>query len=504
MAKSGGFPACERCGSAKVIKKGWRRKKLERVQAFQCKSCGHKFNPWGLKDRTYPARIILEALSLYNLGHSLARAGELVGRKCVARVPPQTVHLWTRQFKDFCPYHRLRAQAKEILPPAKVLQTVLLRHQQVYRFRVHTPKLDLLSNDHLRGLREFLAEAVGKCPHKIFLDPARPSQLQAGLKLDGVYIARKENAAVRMAGLALKASPSNKLRHETLQKFMLCNDSVTVAVEVPVWLLPEELEGLKAAPGFRIPFKLEKPLAGHIDFVQVRGGAVHVLDYKPEAAKERHAHEQLVLYALALSARTGIKLKDMRCAWFDEKDYFEFFPLLMVYSRPGAKIQAPPPRTKMSYFERLPKGQVVRELRHYRAPVRGQFLKWLYFNFPPRVIEDTKNHKRYRKAAEILLAALEFEKMLHEDSAEAREFLRVILPLIESYEQKKYPSAADPEEVLKFLMEQHSLKQEDLAKELGGQPVVSEVLSGKRRLNIDQMKRLARRFNISPASFFPR
>ncbi len=53
-------------------------------------------------------------------------------------------------------------------------------------------------------------------------------------------------------------------------------------------------------------------------------GYVHILDYKPEARKEKHAHVQLTIYALALARSTGLKLKDFKCAWFDEKDYFEF------------------------------------------------------------------------------------------------------------------------------------------------------------------------------------
>ncbi len=35
---------------------------------------------------------------------------------------------------------------------------------------------------------------------------------------------------------------------------------------------------------------------------------------------------QLFLYALALSLRTGIWLRNFVCGWFDEKDYFEFRP----------------------------------------------------------------------------------------------------------------------------------------------------------------------------------
>ncbi len=43
----------------------------------------------------------------------------------------------------------------------------------------------------------------------------------------------------------------------------------------------------------------------------------------------------------------------------------------------------------------------------------------------------------------------------------------------------------------------------DLAKEPGGQSVVSFILNGKRRLTRDQVKRLSRRFQVSEASFYP-
>jgi HTH-type transcriptional regulator/antitoxin HigA len=47
------------------------------------------------------------------------------------------------------------------------------------------------------------------------------------------------------------------------------------------------------------------------------------------------------------------------------------------------------------------------------------------------------------------------------------------------------------------------LKQRDLAGELGGESVVSEVLSGKRRLNATHIEQLSKRFRVSPAVFFP-
>ena len=83
---------------------------------------------------------------------------------------------------------------------------------------------------------------------------------------------------------------------------------------------------------------MESVLTGHIDFVQVRNGAVHLLDYKPNAKNEKPI-EQLTLYALALSRLTGLSLYDFKCAWFDEENYYEFFPLHVVYKMGKCKLK---------------------------------------------------------------------------------------------------------------------------------------------------------------------
>lgn len=55
-------------------------------------------------------------------------------------------------------------------------------------------------------------------------------------------------------------------------------------------------------------------------------------------------------------------------------------------------------------------------------------------------------------------------------------------------------------DALKFLMEQQGLKQSDLP-EIGSQGVVSELLNGKRELNIKQIRKLAARFNVAESVF---
>lgn len=75
--------------------------------------------------------------------------------------------------------------------------------------------------------------------------------------------------------------------------------------------------------------------------------------------------------------------------------------------------------------------------------------------------------------------------------------------LIHSWEERNHRiPTASPRQVLGFLMREHGLTQGDL-KEVGSQGIVSEVLAGKRDLNVRQIGELARRFGVSPAVFFP-
>lgn len=90
--------------------------------------------------------------------------------------------------------------------------------------------------------------------------------------------------------------------------------------------------------------------------------------------------------------------------------------------------------------------------------------------------------------------------------------METLATLIETYEDKHLPEpqparppsegagGSDPIGVLKSLMAEHDLKQEDM-KEIGSQGVVSEILNGKRTLNTRQIQALAARFNVSTAVF---
>ena len=181
-------------------------------------------------------------------------------------------------------------------------------------------------------LANFLEAVPLICPHELFRaeDRGRASQAQPEFAdASRIIVNRKENAATRIAGLIIPAVGNNKLRHETLQKFMLINDSVTVAIEIPIWLTETDIAALEKQHGIELVPRVgaaERPITGHIDFLQVRNGAVHILDYKPDARTNKPI-AQLAIYALALTRLVpGLKLFDIKCAWFNEEEYLRVFP----------------------------------------------------------------------------------------------------------------------------------------------------------------------------------
>ncbi len=121
----------------------------------------------------------------------------------------------------------------------------------------------------------------------------------------------------------------------------------------------------------------------------------------------------------------------------------------------------------------------------------------LLTKFPPKVIRTEKENEMY---TEILYDLDRRSKTL---TPAERELADLLTLLIEDFEEKQYRlPRAKPLEVLRFLMAQHGLKQKDLVDVFGTPSIVSEVLSGKRELNKDQIKRLSERFHVSPEVFF--
>lgn len=111
--------------------------------------------------------------------------------------------------------------------------------------------------------------------------------------------------------------------------------------------------------------------------------------------------------------------------------------------------------------------------------------------YPPKVIRTEAENEHFTS---ILYELDQRFDMLTEAE---RDFADLLTLLIEDFEEKHYTlPKASPAEVLRFLMDQHSLKQRDLLDIFGSPSVTSELLNGKRELSKDHIRKLADRFAV--------
>ena len=110
-----------------------------------------------------------------------------------------------------------------------------------------------------------------------------------------------------------------------------------------------------------------------------------------------------------------------------------------------------------------------------------------------------RNERQYKAAVERMNELL--DEVGSDESHPFYSLLDTLGTLIEAYEAEHHPiPPANGADVLRFLMEEHNLSQSDLP-EIGSQGVVSEIVNGKRELNLRQVRALAERFKVSVAVF---
>ena len=113
--------------------------------------------------------------------------------------------------------------------------------------------------------------------------------------------------------------------------------------------------------------------------------------------------------------------------------------------------------------------------------------------YPLKVIKSNKDYEKALKSMEIVF---------DERRGSLAEYAETLAILIEHYEEEHYPiGKATGIDILKFLMEENNLKQKDLVGIIGGKSAVSEILNGKRTLNLKHIKKLAEKFHVKPATF---
>jgi transposase-like protein len=347
---------CPVCDGRRIIKRGLRKNSFRHLQIYFCRDCGKYFSSLaGLRGVKYPPRVIARSLCLYNLGHSQQEAARCIASEHRITVPRRTISHWISDYRSITTFHRLRAAAIRQFG-RRMLKERTLDHQQVYQYKVHMAKLplttDVVPRDVAAKVKTYLLSVFENFPDDLFRDdstanleqqptvddkqpeqqPAQPAGMRSSKsRFETLPLAKieKQNLANDLAALGLLLARKNRDRHPSVQEFMLANDSCTIACEVPVYLTGEEIAYYKSKGFFVTLPESPKPITGHIDIVQARNGLIHLLDYKPKASHIDPVN-QLVVYALAFASRTRLPVKVLKCAWFDEKDYFEFFPLQAI------------------------------------------------------------------------------------------------------------------------------------------------------------------------------
>lgn len=115
----------------------------------------------------------------------------------------------------------------------------------------------------------------------------------------------------------------------------------------------------------------------------------------------------------------------------------------------------------------------------------------------PGIIRSDEEHDRL---AELLMKLA----LAEEKTAEEERLVELLERLVDDYDERRMKGrmeTLEPFALLEHLMEEGGLRQVDLVDCFGSQSVVSAVMAGKRRINSEHARRLARRFGLPVAMF---
>jgi HTH-type transcriptional regulator/antitoxin HigA len=114
----------------------------------------------------------------------------------------------------------------------------------------------------------------------------------------------------------------------------------------------------------------------------------------------------------------------------------------------------------------------------------------------PAVIRSEAENARYLALLE------ELDSKGNRMTAAEHGMAELLTLLIEDFEERHYALASSsPVEVLHELMRANGINQKDLLDVFGTPSIVSEVLHGKRQFTTEHIRRLSRRFHVSPELF---
>jgi len=135
------------------------------------------------------------------------------------------------------------------------------------------------------------------------------------------------------------------------------------------------------------------------------------------------------------------------------------------------------------------------------------YLKKLYGKGQDRYLELVCQFplRPIRTEADLDAATVVIHSLIDQEklSGPEQDYLSVLTNLVEAYELVHYPDEPVTDaDMMRYLLELKDVSQSQAAKEAGiAESTISEVLSGKRKLNRTQIGKLAKYFHVEPGVF---
>ena len=243
------------------------------MQLYRCTNCWRHFTPLsGIKTK-YSPEIIAKALMFYYQGSTQEDVSKLLKKKHGVKIPIRSIGRWITKYKRVCTLSSERKQILRFFRKDALITQFALNHRQVYIFKKHEAKL------------AYLAPSLG---------------VENGNKLQAyLYEVTQPSFPHGM----FKDSDSNEENN---------NEKVILPVRYT------QIQRSSQVTFDTLPF-VTSPKQNNANDLATFGL------FNPT--------NQLLLYSLALASRSRLPLKNFVCAWFDEKDYFQFYPLHAVHKK---------------------------------------------------------------------------------------------------------------------------------------------------------------------------
>jgi hypothetical protein len=83
---------------------------MRSLQLYQCRECLHRFTLGDAsKHKSYPLKAILEAVSIFNSGHSLSETQAWIRQRLHIHIPEWTISSWIAEHRKLATYAILLA-----------------------------------------------------------------------------------------------------------------------------------------------------------------------------------------------------------------------------------------------------------------------------------------------------------------------------------------------------------------------------------------------------------